>query len=163
MRSSIPNFRFQVTQTSLSWYVTKPSKNSQVLMVFDQFWCFSINIDKSRLVSMWFVRAKEHTRVLYGRNTLSSPKLWLFDDSKRRGAAAKFVRNGCLAAIAQKTTTLPASSTDQYELYQNQIELQGVKRVKNSVQGQFFRREVNRKLVYGSDFNASLALNDTFV
>ena len=117
-------------------------------MVFDQFWCFSINIDKSRLVSMWFVRAKEHTRVLYGRNTLSSPKLWLFDDSKRRGAAAKFVRNGCLAAIAQKTTTLPAS-TDQYELYQNQIELQGVKRVKNSVQGQFCGEKLTENLSMG--------------
>ena len=44
------------------------------------------------------LRAKEHTRVLYGRNTLSSPKLWLFDDSNAS-------LNETDAAIAQKTTS----------------------------------------------------------
>ena len=38
------------------------------------------------------------------------------------------------------------ASTDQYELYQNQIELQGVKRVKNSVQGQFVGEKLTEKL-----------------
>ena len=57
---------------------------------------------------------KEHTRVLYGRNTLSSPKLWLFDDSNAS-------LNETDAAIAQKTT-----SSDQNDVILQFYQIHGV-------------------------------------
>ena len=56
----------------------------------------------------------EHTRVLYGRNTLSSPKLWLFDDSNAS-------LNETDAAIAQKTT-----SSDQNDVILQFYQIHGV-------------------------------------